>query len=308
MRLKHLSVLVLGLFAGLSANAQVTWQTSKANAWQKPVLSDNTAGLVFIRADQDLGQDSSTNIAINNRFLTSLNDGHYSTDVVCAGSVQISVAPTKALTNDLSANAINVALLPGHVQYVYVEVDEQYRPSLRAITEQAALPLIAQSSRQAHQISRTKADNCPTFLPPPVPVVAEPTPVAPPVVSIKPQESVKATNPSIHLNIHFDHDKSVIKAGYKSELNRAAEFLSHYPNTDALVEGHTDSNGDETYNQTLSQRRAEAVRRALIKGYGINPARLYAKGYGESRPIADNKTAEGRAQNRRVVISIPAEK
>lgn len=305
MHLKHLSALAFGLLTALSAHAEVTWQTSKANDWQKPALTDNTAGLVFIRADQDAGHDSSTNIAINNRYLTSLNDGHYSTDVVCAGSVQISVAPTKALTNDLSANAINVALLPGHVQYVYVEVDDKYRPTLRAITEQAALPLIAQSSRQAHQISRTKADNCPTFLPPPVPVVVPPTPVAPPVVSIKPEQPAI---PSIRLNIHFDHDKSFIKSAYRSELTRAAEFLSNYPTMDALVEGHTDSNGDATYNEMLSQRRAEAVRRALVKSYNISPTRLHAKGYGESRPVADNSTAQGRAENRRVVISIPADK
>lgn len=306
MRLKHFSVLALSLFTALSAHAKVTWQTSKANDWQKPELSDNTAGLVFIRADQDAGYDSSTNISINNRFLTSLNDGHYTTDVACAGSVQISVAPTKAFTNDLSANAINVALLPGYVQYVYIEVDEQYRPTLRAINEQDALPLLAQSSRQTHQISRTSAENCPTFLPPPpAPVVAPVSTYTPPVVSIQPK---KLDNPSIHLNIHFDHNKSVIKPSYRSELSRAAKFLSNYPTMDATVEGHTDSNGDATYNQMLSQRRAEAVRKALILGYGIDPNRLYAKGYGESRPIADNKTAEGRAQNRRVVISVPAEK
>lgn len=313
MHPKYLSLLCAGLMTTLSAYAEVTWQTSKANDWHKPVLKENTAGLVFIRANQSLGHDSSTNIAINNRYLTSLNDGHYSTDVVCAGSVQISVTPTKALSNDLSANAINVALVPGQVQYVYVEVDNQYRPSLRAINEQEALPLLAQGNRQVHQISRTAADNCPTFLPPPAPVVPQTVYTAPPVVSIKPQTQApvaqpapaKETMPSIHLNIHFDHDKSVIKSGYKTEITRAAEFLSHYPTMNALVEGHTDSNGDETYNQILSQRRAEAVRQALIKTHNVSPVRLTAKGYGESRPVADNSTPQGRAENRRVVISIP---
>lgn len=307
MYLKRFSVLALGLMTVLSAHAKVTWQTSKANDWQQPVLSDNTAALVFIRADQSAGVDSSTNIAINNRYLTSLNDNHYSTDVVCAGAVQISATPTKALMNDLAASPINVALMPGQVQFVYIEVDEQYKPTLRAINEQDAMTLIAKSNRQVHQISRTKAENCPTFLPPPKPVVALAPVVMPPVVSIAAQPEVeKQESPSIRLNIHFDHDKSFVKSSYKSELLRAAEFLSHYPTADALVEGHTDATGDETYNQILSQRRAEAVRQALIKSFKIDESRLRAKGYGESRPIADNKTAEGRAQNRRVVISIPA--
>lgn len=307
MHLRHLSILTLSLLTALSAHAttNVTWENSKANDWQTPALQENTAGLVFIRANQSLGLDSATNIAINNRYLISLNDGHYSTDMVCAGSVQISVTPTKALTNDLAANSINVALMPGQVQYVYVEVDSQYRPSLRAISEQDALPLIANNQRQVHQVSRTKADNCPTFLPPPTPAVTPaPTYTPPPVVSITSQAPQEAT-PNLRLNIHFDHDKSVIKAGYKAEIGRAAEFLSYHPTTNALVEGHTDSNGDESYNQALSQRRAEAVRQALIKTHNVSPVRLKAKGYGESRPVADNSTPQGRAENRRVVISIP---
>lgn len=301
MHLKHFSMLTLGLLTALSAHAKVTWQNSKANDWHRPALTENTSGLVFIRADQSLGLDSSTNIAINNRYLTSLNDGHYSTDVVCAGSVQISATPTKALTNNLASNAINVSLTPRQVQYIYVEVDEQYRPSLKTISEQDAMPLIAQNQRQVHQVSRTRADNCSAPLTTTSTSAPTPSYVPLPVTNTTSQEAA----PSIRLNIHFDHDKSVIKSGYKTEIDRAANFLSNYPNMDAFVEGHTDANGDEAYNQALSQRRAEAVRQALIKTHKIDPTRLKAKGYGESRPIADNSTSQGRAENRRVIITIP---
>lgn len=74
----------------------------------------------------------------------------------------------------------------------------------------------------------------------------------------------------------------------------------------ATIEGYTDSTGDDMYNMNLSKRRAEAVRQALIKDYAVTPARLQSKGYGESKPIADNNTAEGRLQNRRVIIKVPA--
>ena len=82
-------------------------------------------------------------------------------------------------------------------------------------------------------------------------------------------------------------------------------FLAQYPNSDAIIEGHTDSNGSDDYNQGLSKRRAETVKMALISKYGINPNRLTAVGYGESRPIATNETSDGRYTNRRVMVVIP---
>lgn len=317
MQLKQLGLVVAGMLAMAGAQAQVTWQTSTPQSWQTPTLNDSTAALLFIRADQDLGHDSNTNIAVNNRYLTSLSDGHYVSDVVCAGSVQISATPTKALTNSLSANSIHVTLMPKQVQYIYVEVDDEYRPSLRTINASDARGLIASGYRQSHQISRTNAENCPEFYSTSdEPITALVTQTAPVIASIGKTTSTntEATEtpkqekeiPAMRLNIHFGHNKSVIKPGYQSEIARAAKFLANYPDMDAMVEGHTDSTGNDAYNQALSQRRAEAVRQALIKGHNISPDRLKAKGYGESSPIADNKTAEGRAQNRRVVIRVPA--
>jgi OmpA-OmpF porin, OOP family len=69
-----------------------------------------------------------------------------------------------------------------------------------------------------------------------------------------------------------------------------------------IAEGHTDSQGDDAYNQELSERRAGAVRQYLIETYGIAADRLEAEGFGESRPVADNETPEGRQQNRRVEL------
>ncbi|MNJ02860.1 Outer membrane porin F precursor [compost metagenome] len=73
-----------------------------------------------------------------------------------------------------------------------------------------------------------------------------------------------------------------------------------------MVEGHTDSVGPDAYNQKLSQRRADAVKQVLVQD-GVEASRVSSVGYGESRPVADNSTAEGRAVNRRVEAQVEAQ-
>lgn len=106
---------------------------------------------------------------------------------------------------------------------------------------------------------------------------------------------------SIRLLVEFDFDKSKVKPIYHDDLQAVAEFMKTYPRTKAVLEGHTDSIGTEAYNQKLSERRAASVRQYLIDNFGISPDRIESVGYGETKPIADNKTAEGRQRNRRVV-------
>lgn len=76
-------------------------------------------------------------------------------------------------------------------------------------------------------------------------------------------------------------------------------YLKFHPNTKVRVEGHTDSIASRKYNLLLSKKRANSVKKALVK-MGISPNRIYTVGYGEDRPIATNKTSKGRALNRRV--------
>lgn len=104
-------------------------------------------------------------------------------------------------------------------------------------------------------------------------------------------------------NIFFDFDKATLRNESYPELNRLLEFMNNYPNIRINIEGHTDSIGDEDYNQQLSERRADAVAR-FLRVNGINTDRLIVEGKGESDPIADNNTAEGRQQNRRVEFEI----
>ncbi len=94
-----------------------------------------------------------------------------------------------------------------------------------------------------------------------------------------------------------------LSARARDEVGTIAAVLSQYPDHQIVVEGHTDSEGGELANQRLSEQRADAVRAALI-AMGVDPSRVRAVGFGESRPTADNAAAEGRAANRRVEIVI----
>lgn len=105
------------------------------------------------------------------------------------------------------------------------------------------------------------------------------------------------------LRINFDFDSAVIKPDFKAEVDKAAEFVRANSNMPfILLTGHTDSKGKDAYNQKLSQRRAAAVRQALIDNYGMDGKKLIVHGYGETQPVADNGTEEGRYQNRRVEL------
>ncbi|MFV8818039.1 TolC family outer membrane protein [Haliea sp. E17] len=105
---------------------------------------------------------------------------------------------------------------------------------------------------------------------------------------------------SLDLDVQFEHNSSVIRSAYDSEIARAAAVLRENPSVRATVEGHTDTTGTPEYNLWLSERRANAVRTMLINEHGIPAEQLVAIGHGQTQPIASNDTVEGRAKNRRV--------
>ncbi len=109
---------------------------------------------------------------------------------------------------------------------------------------------------------------------------------------------------AIKLAVKFDTAKSIVKDQYLEDIGNLAKFMNQYANTVVTVEGHTDSQGSDAYNQTLSQSRAEAVKQVLINKFSIGADRVKAIGFGEAKPAADNKTAVGREENRRVVGAV----
>jgi len=103
----------------------------------------------------------------------------------------------------------------------------------------------------------------------------------------------------------FDFDSFALRSEARRDLEDLARSLQNNTNIDALVVGHTDSVGQEAYNQTLSERRAESVAMFLAQR-GVTPGRMLVSGMGERQPVASNATAEGRQQNRRVEVALYA--
>ena len=143
-------------------------------------------------------------------------------------------------------------------------------------------------------------------LKPAAPVVeVAPVETTPPVVQQpqpQPQELTEDLN--MELRVFFDTNKSNIKPQYKSEIAKVAEKLAEYPNATARIEGHTDSTGPRKLNERLSLARANSVKSSLVNEYNVNATRLTTQGFAWDQPIADNKTKEGRAMNRRVFAAI----
>jgi outer membrane protein OmpA-like peptidoglycan-associated protein len=113
------------------------------------------------------------------------------------------------------------------------------------------------------------------------------------------------------LLVHFDNDvlfavdSSVVDSDGRAALQDVAGVLGEYPKTAVIVQGHTDATGSEEHNQSLSERRASAVRNQLVND-GVDPDRLATMGFGESSPVASNDSESGRQQNRRVDILLRA--
>ena len=122
------------------------------------------------------------------------------------------------------------------------------------------------------------------------------------VMVAEPAEAVR-----VELDVKFDFDKAQVKEESYGDIKALADFMKQYPQTSTVVEGHTDSVGSDAYNQGLSERRAGAVRDVLVNQYGVESGRVQAVGYGESRPVADNATSDGRAINRRVEAEVEAQ-
>jgi OOP family OmpA-OmpF porin len=135
--------------------------------------------------------------------------------------------------------------------------------------------------------------------PMPAPAVAAPAP-APAPAPVAPPAATKVTYAA---DAFFDFDKSVLKPEGKAKLDDLVGKIQGINLEVIIAVGHTDSVGSDSYNQKLSVRRSEAVKAYLVSK-GVEKNRVYTEGKGEKQPVADNKTGEGRAKNRRVEIEV----
>jgi len=134
--------------------------------------------------------------------------------------------------------------------------------------------------------------------------------VTAPIEAAQPKASAAAqrfcNKPAI-LKIAFDTNKSDVKPRYAADLKNVGDFLKEFPQAKGEISGHTDSVGSNAFNQKLSQRRADSVKKYIVEKYGIDSGRIAAKGYGETKPIATNKTKAGKAKNRRIEANFTCE-
>lgn len=269
----------------------VAWHPSEVvdvDAILNTATPEGTTRLVFYRPMDEDDSRTGVNIAINDDYQVSLHPGSFTAVYSCIGDNRVSSKSSELHTNDLLLDHKVSNIKNKETQYFEINVNENRVATSKRVSEDQARAAMAGMSYQTHQISKV-IPHCalrpqPKPQPPSVPILEE-----------------KVT---IKLQVLFDNDKSVVKPQYLSELFTAAEFMQKYSDTTVIIEGHTDSNASDAYNIALSERRAQAVKEVFINQFGISPARIQAIGYGESRPIASNATAEGRQMNRRVVAVI----
>jgi len=127
----------------------------------------------------------------------------------------------------------------------------------------------------------------------PAPPPPKPAPPPPPLPARTKIDTLTGAN--------FDFNKSTLRPEGKAKIDHAVKVMQEHTDLRVSVEGYTDSIGADAYNEKLSERRAQTVRDYMVEK-GISPSRISTRGFGETKPIASNKTAEGRAQNRRVEI------
>ncbi|WP_434782662.1 OmpA family protein [Ferrovum myxofaciens] len=139
--------------------------------------------------------------------------------------------------------------------------------------------------------------------PAPAPVVAPaPEPVVTPAPTQQERWRIITEEKPVSLDgANFKFDSSALNKTADEKLTQVVDFSNKYPEADINVDGYTDSTGPKVYNVKLSQRRADAVKAYLVK-HGVAADRIHTKGYGMANPVASNKTAEGRAQNRHVEV------
>jgi OmpA-OmpF porin, OOP family len=164
--------------------------------------------------------------------------------------------------------------------------------------------------RNSNWTPATAAKGCDGALVPPPPPAPAPPPAAaptpPPAAAPAPAPAPQppaATKVTYAADAFFDFDKSVLKPEGRAKLDDLVSKVKGINLEVIIAVGHTDSVGTDAYNQRLSVRRAEAVKAYLVSK-GIEKNRVYTEGKGEKQPVADNKTAEGRAKNRRVEIEV----
>lgn len=183
-------------------------------------------------------------------------------------------------------------------------VDKAYETYHACFTEEA-IKMAQEATAKIKALCPAKPVPPPPPAPKPEPE-AKPAPPPPPPPKPEPKPAPKVVD-KMTLRVLFDFNKATLTAADVKELQKAVAFVKKYPGSKIRLDGYTDSIGTDAYNMKLSEKRAAAVRDYLIKESGVDKSKITAAGHGKADPVANNKTADGRAQNRRTELSILSE-
>jgi outer membrane protein OmpA-like peptidoglycan-associated protein len=167
--------------------------------------------------------------------------------------------------------------------------------------------IVKEKSLEALKLTPCEAKPAPPPPPPPEPPKPEPPPPPPPPEPPKPAPAPPPPAPKpvpVFESIYFNENKTNIDPVAAKVLDRDAMILKDNPDIKVEIGGHTDFSGSEVARQKISEKRAESAKKYIMDKFNISGDRLTTKGYGSQKPIADNKTKEGRAKNRRVEFRV----
>ncbi|HUW28877.1 MAG TPA: OmpA family protein [Sulfuriferula sp.] len=243
------------------------------------------------------GSLKNTGLGVDALYFFNRNPEFSPYALVGAGGVQTR-APGISETN-WAANAglgamkwINDIAIRGDVRYRYIDGVGGINPGDWIATAGLVIPLGAKPVPPAPQ---------PAPAPEPMPA-----PAAAPEPAPQPEPAIERPAPQTKIILegtNFDFDKATLRPAGKAKLDENVKTLMAYPDINVEIAGYTDSIGTAKYNMGLSKRRAETVKK-YMESKGVAASRMTTKGFGEAKPIASNKTAAGRAENRRVEILI----
>jgi len=238
-------------------------------------LGENESRVVFFRDSADIRKHIPIHIGLGSEkmFQTSLKDGHYSDVVVCSGPQTIKSASIKKASEDVVTYSKTHNFTPQKTTYIKVSLSPTNQSVIQQIDANEAIPQLENITRQSYQISRVSM-------------------------------ACNTKYEKIEYVVNFNFDTNIIANNDYSEFEGLVRFIDSYPESNIILEGHTDSKGSSEYNLKLSQSRAERVKNILVDSYGVDGYRLKTVGYGETRPIDTNATELGRLNNRRVVAVI----
>jgi outer membrane protein OmpA-like peptidoglycan-associated protein len=189
----------------------------------------------------------------------------------------------------------NLALADHEMKYYWRELEDLYLHS----------KIAKEKSLEALKLTPCEKPAPPAPAPPAPPAPAPPAPPAPPVPAPPaPPPPKPAPKPVVFDTIYFDPNKTNITPIAAKALDKNGQILNGNPNIRVEIGGHTDGEGSEAANQKISEKRAQSCKKYLMDKFNIPEKQMITKGYGVTKPVADNKTQEGRSKNRRVEFKV----